>query len=596
MSSSILSNTASFLMKEIAVTNKNFLNADNENVSMRSNVSKLVPYDGGSFVRIERESRMVDAGLIKQFNNSSSACSASEVISRFLGDFGNLLGAIGDENANDKNLTVLLSNIGVRIQDVISNPQNEGIRMAFWNSVDNLTSKFNSIEKFLDEAIEDINSKIEKKVEEFNSLVKEIANLNKSYLKSWNDSYGGTDYGDMIDTAATKISELLKCNFKTVNDGAPASLGISNQDLIFGDSTLTLAYEENKLIIKESNEDISRYINPLSGEIASLINIKNNIINELKEQYDIASNYVMKSFNNVFERYNSVGYQNIEGKKTYNGIFDSFGVDKISGNNLVISVVSDDNKHIVDSISIPASEFKSGMTVSDFIDTINKFSIYGNDGKGVFVDKDHKTLLGKIAEFKEDIIEKNGTLNLSTDKGKIVISGDLEINGMTFNEFFMNKNSILYKDDSGMMRISEPHDDAFIKNIFIPGKSVESIYSKEKSNSFDDLYRQVFQQTSSFECSFSVRSELYIKKENVTVSDYIAEIMSLDSAFIQKTEEQHANLEQDFKISQELYYGFKNTDVIELIQRQLDLRNTFELAQSMFKVNNEVDKILSQYL
>ena len=236
------------------------------------------------------------------------------------------------------------------------------------------------------------------------------------------------------------------------------------------------------------------------------------------------------------------------------------------------------------------------MTARDFIDTMNKFSIYGNDGKGIFIDKDRSVLLGQIAEFKKDIIGDNGIVNLSSNKGKIVISGDLEINGMTFNEFFTNEKSILYKDDAGMMRISEPHDTAFIKNIFMPGKSGESIYSKEKPNSFNDLYEEIFKQKSSFECSFSVRSELYVKKENVTVSDYIAEIMSLDSGFIKNAEDKNMNFENELKISKELYYGFKSTDMFEIIQRQLDLRSTVELTQSMFKINNEVDKILSQYL
>ena len=263
--------------KAIDVTSNNISNASNPDyVRERVVFSSLkpinqIPGDIGIGVEISSINRITDTFLFNRFADTSALLNSLTTQEEYLQEIGTYF-----PDVTDQGLYKDLKDFFNAWQEFASNPNDGSVKVALANSTEKLTDTFHSLKEKLKNIRKSINEEIDSKIQEANTIIKNIAQLNKEItLHEANGKSHANELRDKRDALEKRLKEIIDVKvFKT---------GITSQD---SQGEVTVDYSKNYQIILGGYPLID---NATYHEIEKIDDAGNINIGVVKDDFSIAN-------------------------------------------------------------------------------------------------------------------------------------------------------------------------------------------------------------------------------------------------------------------------------------------------------------------
>jgi len=305
--------------KALDITSNNISNASNPDyVRERTVFSSLkpinsIPGDIGIGVEISSINRITDSFLFDRFTNTSATLNALKTEEEYLQEIGTYF-----PDVTDQGLYKDLKDFFNAWQELASNPNDGSVKVNLANKTQKLADTFHSLTDKLTQIRENINEEINARIEEANSIIKNIADLNKEITAhEANGKSHANELRDKRDALEKRLKEILNVKiFKsgitskdsqgdiTVDYSQHYSVTLGGYPLIDGKSYTQLEKIDNKGninigIVKNdfSVVDVTKDIN--NSEIGSLLKIRGTEFNDDGSPKDGVIGELLNSLNNL---------------------------------------------------------------------------------------------------------------------------------------------------------------------------------------------------------------------------------------------------------------------------------------------------------
>ncbi len=195
----------------IDVTSNNISNASNPDyVRERVVFSTLkpineIPGDIGIGVEISSINRITDTFLFNRFASTSAALNSLKTQEEYLQEIGTYF-----PDVNDQGLYKDMKDFFNAWQNFASNPNDGSVKVALANATEKLTDTFHSLKNKLKDIRESINEEIDSRIKEANSIIQNIAQLNKEITAhEANGKSHANELRDKRDALEKRLKEIL---------------------------------------------------------------------------------------------------------------------------------------------------------------------------------------------------------------------------------------------------------------------------------------------------------------------------------------------------------------------------------------------------
>lgn len=205
------------LNSKMNATGQNIANSDSEGYHRRratleasntvspglytSPAQNNAPGDGASVASFERvRDRLLDQAAAEAQTGQSGADEEARILSV-------LEGALATDT--EGSLTSSLESFFGGLNDLANNPTNQGVRETVLAKADALTGEFDRLDQQVGDLVSDTESALSDSVDEANSLIKEIATLNKKINEARASGTPDLAAKDRRDTAVEELSKLM---------------------------------------------------------------------------------------------------------------------------------------------------------------------------------------------------------------------------------------------------------------------------------------------------------------------------------------------------------------------------------------------------
>ena len=445
--------------KAIDVTSNNISNASNPDYVRErvvfSNLKPInaIPGDIGIGVEISAINRITDTFLFNRFINTSALLNSLKTQKEYLQEIGTYF-----PDVTDQGLYKDLKDFFNAWADLASNPNDGSVKVNLANKTQKLADTFHLLRDKLKNIRESINEEIDARVKEANTIIKNIASLNKEItLHEANGKSHANELRDKRDALEKRLKEIIdvkifKTGIKSYDSQGEVTIDYSkNYQILLGGYPLIdgATYHEIKEIDVNGNIDIGVVKDDFSianvtssiqnSEIGALFKVrgidfnkdgspKNGTIGELIKSLDNLAANLIRSTNSI---YSYSAQQEAVGIQTFKPI-------PISDNiiNTPLSLL-----------------YKQGILEHDVRNGILKLDVLDNNAEV-------KTTL-EISIKKSDSIQKvldkiNEKIYLyddSFDVKAVIENGEIKFRARDTNSDneIKPKGSILVKDDGSLM-------------------------------------------------------------------------------------------------------------------------------------------------
>ncbi len=287
----LLNNAVSGLMafqRALSTTSHNIANVNTPGYSRQTVefVTNPPSFYGGNYfgngVSIESVTRAYDQFLNTEVRDSTSIFSRSQ-------KFSELSGYIDDILADPQGgLSPMLHQFFESVQDVADDPASSTARNALIYSADTLAARFQSYDQRFEELTRNTSADIHSTVEEINSLVAQIRDINIT-LNDFAPSAASTQQSaDLLDKRDALLGELAgKVDITVIDEGENnLSIFIGNgQTMLSGNTAFALNAQAD---IGDPSRDVISYNGLISvfdissnlngGELGGLLDFRNNVL------------------------------------------------------------------------------------------------------------------------------------------------------------------------------------------------------------------------------------------------------------------------------------------------------------------------------
>lgn len=601
---SIFKNSQNNFSLEYGIASKNSVNAGNQNVSERSLSSTVRVAGGMSYVVKNFETRKFDAYLLNGYLNAIPDNEMQKTIRSYMSLYeSDVLGKM-----DSYELTALFTEIQKSLQGAIDTEDVSGAsERSIFSTVEDFLSKINSTNEYIKEMSYNISSEIDNAVSEMNRILERIEDLNDKYVKEYRVN-GGVEIADIIDNEVAKLQSLTGFNFQSVIEDKGITLSLNDINLMYGNEIIRFDYdhESGKITIPfMDNKDVSDLLeNRAKGKLAGLVAVRDTILKTFSAQMNSIGNYFMEVFSNKYAAINPGRYSDARSKQIFEDENSKLGIESLEGDKkITISILNDDNYHMVDSFDVDLSDFDENSTVADLIKRINDVTTGyldddGNFVPGVKVSDSGTEFLGPIVSLEDEpFLDGKGdfkgkVLKFNSNYGKIVFSGDLKINGERFENFMIQKpHNLIVIDENGNFEINEESRNDFVTRKFFKGKRNEDAYDIEVNTSLQEIINSLEAKIQIEEICVKTNKfgmNLAIRKSEMNLKEYIATIQEIDSTFISDQAEDATNAESFFNEKHEQYIAFRGCNLQDVMQRADLLSRMNEFANKIMKMSNEL--------
>ncbi|MDH3538154.1 MAG: flagellar hook-associated protein FlgK, partial [Gammaproteobacteria bacterium] len=225
----ILSTAVSGLLahqRALSTTSHNIANVNTPGYSRQTAEFTTNPpsYFGGIYygngVSIESVTRSYDQFLTREVRDTTSAYGATEMFSRLAGHIDDVL---ADPQGG---ISPMLHDFFASVQDVADDPASSTARYAMINMAETLTSRFQGIDNRFTELQQNTASDIRETVDEINTLVAQIRDINISLNELAPAAASTQQAADLLDKRDALLNQLAQKVDITVIDEGENNLSI----------------------------------------------------------------------------------------------------------------------------------------------------------------------------------------------------------------------------------------------------------------------------------------------------------------------------------------------------------------------------------
>ncbi|AQT85091.1 flagellar hook-associated protein 1 [Paenibacillus larvae subsp. larvae] len=236
-----------------------------------------IPGQAGTGVDMGSVMRIRDRFLDRQFRDENKNLGNWEMQANTLSRLEGIM-----KEPSETGLRKVLENFWKSWSDLTKDPENiTGKKLVRENAIA-LTDAMNQISKQLNDVTNGLNSSIDIKVDEANSALKQIAELNEQIARVEIMGDQANDLRDQRDLLVDELSKKMNITVKEGPDGYSISMGGVN--LVSGKTT--------NPITKDSIEGSLKSGDLTSGEFVGLITSRDKYVNDYKKQLDDIANTI----------------------------------------------------------------------------------------------------------------------------------------------------------------------------------------------------------------------------------------------------------------------------------------------------------------
>ncbi len=292
---------------QLDLVSRNISNADTEGYTRKTASQKnLVISGSGMGVALNNVDRTVDESLLKSYLSSNGAYGQASAINDYLGKTESLLGT----TTGDNSIAANVGNLQEALETFASDVTSASGRYTLLTNAQTLASRLNSIASEIQKYRGDADLNIKENVDEINSDLKLIDELNDKIVKYKVMGYDGVaDLEDQRDQALRSLSEKIDITYFKRENGAIVVQTSSGVNLLDNDPHYlshtpisqvgpTSSYAGGEIDgIFVDGQDITNQIK--DGEIKGLIDIRDNILPSLQSQLDELAGELKEAVNAV---------------------------------------------------------------------------------------------------------------------------------------------------------------------------------------------------------------------------------------------------------------------------------------------------------
>ncbi len=268
----------------------------------------------GLGVQVKSITRMRDALADRLYRDAQGALKEWETKASFMRQIDSIFTEVDDAGIGSK-----MDAFFNAWNDLANDPESSQPRIALRESAMALTDAFNEVARKLKRQKENINTRVGKTVDEFNAIVKKIAELNARIPASGSKGSKSNELLDERDRLLDRLSEMADIRVFERNDQGIA-VYVGSMSLIEGsfyqELTTKIDNENDLPIIKVFGPD-GNELNPQTGELKALLELRDDIIPE----YENSLNTLARNLVEQVNAYHRVGYT-LDGETGYN-FFDN---------------------------------------------------------------------------------------------------------------------------------------------------------------------------------------------------------------------------------------------------------------------------------
>lgn len=329
--------------RALDVTSHNVANAANENYSrQRIELSAETPQMLGGLVwgtgvKIDQVSRARNQLTDTQIRNNNSKYNDSYQRTEILSQVEALF-----PEPSDMGISSLINSFFNSWSELSVSPNSSTLRTNVVQSAQKLASQVQTVYQGLDEIKGNLLNDAKSQVQQLNSLLKQVQELNTQISAA---SISGAENNDLMDQRDRVLDQLSEiANISVTYDSSNAAI-VSVGGVFGADQNISTEFKINSVndsIVLTTNDGNST-ANIKGGNLYALVDSYSNTIPQYQNGLDNVMKTLMESVNNI----HSTGYTNIGSPETGIDFFDSYanGIlkinDKILTDNNNIAVSSD---------------------------------------------------------------------------------------------------------------------------------------------------------------------------------------------------------------------------------------------------------------
>ena len=292
--------------RALTTVGHNILNVDTEGYSrQRVDIEARTPQlAGGSYVgsgvRVANTRRVFDAFATAQVRTSSSSAGYADTYYDLAQGLDNLLAS------SETGLTTPLQNFFNAAEDVASDPSSSSAREVMLAQGQTLANRFQTLDQALGDLDRRVGEGIAGTIEEINTSVAAIADLNQDILVARGRS-GGAEPNDLLDQRDELLRQLAGKIGITVIEQDDGSVNVatgSGQSLVTGSRTATLVVlpgedEPGRVEVGYRSGDHTANVTGLvgGGELGAFLTFRQEVLDEARDELGGLAKGVAETFN-----------------------------------------------------------------------------------------------------------------------------------------------------------------------------------------------------------------------------------------------------------------------------------------------------------
>ncbi len=283
------------------ISNANTNGFHRQRVELESNTPyNLERYVIGRGVNIASIQRMVDSFAEDNYRESKSKYAFYNQKYASLNHLEFILNEMTEDDLSSRMNTFFNS-----IQDFVNNVEDQSTRVSMVEEGQVLTEEINRLNDEIVNLIADADQEVEYVVEDINTILSEIAQLNSSIVKGeagGNEAKMANDLRDARDKLLNDLSDIMDTEIFIQPDGT-ATVSTKGSYLVFGDQAFRIKTEvvdEDKLGRKNLVfEDTGNDVRLTGGSLGALIALKDTILEGYRNELDELSASMIFEFNKI---------------------------------------------------------------------------------------------------------------------------------------------------------------------------------------------------------------------------------------------------------------------------------------------------------
>jgi flagellar hook-associated protein 1 FlgK len=255
----------------------------------------------GNGVRVESVARLYDQFLTLEVRDTTSTYARAD-------RFSELTAHIDDVLADPKGgISPILADFFASVQDVADDPASSTARYAMINTAETLASRFQSIDRRFEELAQNTRTDVRDTVDEINSLVTQIRDLNISLNEIAPSAVSTQQAADLLDRRDSLLDQLAQKVDITVIDERENNLSIfigNGQTVLNGVEAFTLSTQPD---VSDPTRDVIAYnglitvydisANLSGGELGGLLDFRDNVLDPTRNALGRSAIGIAETFN-----------------------------------------------------------------------------------------------------------------------------------------------------------------------------------------------------------------------------------------------------------------------------------------------------------